>query len=115
MKLDFKDPTKNQNPQEVVLLVPEKATAYDILKRAAHNNAVYKFKALKTSYGRMITAISDVEQNPTTGHYWALYESDTVLARDGVDLFIPKDNTCIIFKYERCASAENNSMGGNLA
>lgn len=108
MKLDIQDPTKKQNtPEKVVLVVPEKTTAYEILKRAAEVNSEYIFEAFQTSYGRMITSISGVVQEPFTGHYWSLYESENVLARDGVDLFIPKNDTCIIFKYEQCVSVED--------
>ena len=100
-------------------MVPENATAYEILKEAADSNTAYKFEALTTSYGRMVTKIAGVEQNQDKGSYWALYESESMLARDGVDLFIPKNNTCIIFKYEGCTEKNNvvdeTNIGGNLA
>ena len=90
-------------PEQVHLVVPEKTTAYEILELAFKNNNAYKFEALEFSYGRMITSINGVKQDSNTGSYWLLYESENIMARDGVDLFIPKNNTCIIFKYERCS------------
>lgn len=110
MKLVVKDPAKKGQTEmldPVVVKVPEKTSAYEILQYAADVNAKYKFEVLQTSYGRMITSICDVKQDPSTGYYWSLYESESVQAKDGVDLFIPTDNSCIIFKYERCAAESN--------
>ena len=96
-------------------MVPENTTAYEILELAYKNNSAYKFKVLQTSYGRMITSINGTEQNSTNGTYWLLYEkeqkeeSEEKMARYGVDLFIPKNNTCIIFKYEGCS--DKNTKG----
>jgi hypothetical protein len=119
VKLVVEDQKQNQNiPEKVFLLVPENATAYEILKQAADSDASYKFEELTTTYGRMITEISGVQQNHETGYYWSLYESDNVLAQNGVDLFIPKNDACIIFKYERCAVessvVDEPSGGGSL-
>lgn len=109
MKLEIENRTGGHEiPENVTLVVPEKTTAYEILELAAKNNSAYKFEALGTSYGRMITSINNVQQNSSTGSYWSLYE-DEKAAPDGVDLFIPKNNTCIIFKYERCGSSEEKS------
>ena len=109
MKLDIGDRTGRQEiPENVSLVVPEKATAYEILKLAANSNSAYEFEVLETSYGRMITSINNVQQNSKTGSYWSLYENDKA-ARDGVDLFIPKNNTCILFKYVQCGCSEQES------
>ena len=78
------------------------------MELASRNNNAYKFEFLKTSYGRMITSINGVKQDSENETYWLLYESEEKMARDGVDLFIPKDNTCIIFKYEKCS--EDNTF-----
>ena len=120
VKLVIQDQTQQQNtPANVSLVVPQNATAYEILKEAADSNVAYKFEVLTTSYGRMVTKIAGVEQNQDKEYYWALYENEKMLARDGVDLFIPKNNTCIIFKYEGCAEksnvADDTNIGGNLA
>ena len=112
VKLEIGDRTGEHEIQEVTLVVPEKATAYEILELAAKNNSAYQFKALETSYGRMITSINNVQQNSETGSYWSLYENDKP-ARDGVDLFIPKNNTYIIFKYEQCGSSEEKSTNSS--
>ena len=109
VKLEIGDRTEGQEiPENVTLVVPEKTTAYEILKLAAKNNSAYEFEVLETSYGRMITSINNVQQNSETGSYWSLYENDKP-ARDGVDLFIPKNNTYIIFKYKQCGSSEEKS------
>ena len=61
----------------------------------------------------MITEISGIKQNSDkNGYYWILYEKEGSPARDGVDLFRPKNNTCIIFKYETCAD-ESEKKGKN--
>ena len=110
------DPTKTfTTPDKVDLVVPEKATAYEILVEAAKADNMYQFKALETSYGRMITTIGDLEQDHSSGYYWLLYENEATKAKDGVDLFVPRNNTCIKFKYENCssdnkASKKDNSM-----
>ena len=90
-------------------MVPENTTAYEILELASKNNSAFKFNVSEFSFGRMITSINGTEQNSTNGTYWLLYEkeqkeeSEEKMARYGVDLFIPKNNTCIIFKYEGCS------------
>ncbi|XP_028396575.1 transcobalamin-1-like [Dendronephthya gigantea] len=102
----------SQHPKlqaNMTVVVRGKATAYDVLAKAAEKNDMYKFKELKTSYGRMITEISGIKQNSgNNGYYWTLYEKEGFPARDGVDLFRPKNNTCIIFKYESCADESAN-------
>lgn len=90
-------------------MVPENTTAYEILELASKKNSAYEFKVLKTSYGRMITSINGTEQNSTNGTYWLLYESKEKMARHGVDLFIPKNHTCIIFKYEGCSEKKTKA------
>ena len=96
-------------PEKVHLVVPEETTAYEILELANKTNSAYNFKVSETSYGRMITSINGTEQNKDNGTYWLLYEreereeKEERIARFGVDLFIPKNNTCIIFKYEGCS------------
>ena len=102
-------------PEKVHLVVPENTTAYEILELASKNNSAYKFEFWKYSFGRMITSINGVKQDSNSGSYWLLYEkeqkegSEEKMARYGVDLFIPKNNTCIIFKYEGCS--EKNTKG----
>lgn len=92
--------------------VYENTTAYETLKLASqrHRDRTFDFEELHSSYGKMITSISGVKQNPESNYYWALYENDNKMSNDGVDVLIPKNNTCVIFKYEQYSCKTENIL-----
>ena len=91
----------------VYLIVPEKTTAYEILKLAAKINPNFQFKAKKFSFGRMITAFSANVKGEQPDFSWMLYSDDNSLSTNGVDIFTPENNTCIIFKYQKYGQQHN--------
>lgn len=102
LKLSFRDDENcGRTIHPVNLTVPENSTAFDILTLTAAKNSAYKFDFKEYSFGRMITAIAGVKQDPDKSLYWFIYADESSLAPDGADIFKPKDKACVIFRYEK--------------
>lgn len=90
-------------PPPAMMVVANGTSAHDLLKKAAKIHPCYKFSAVKSSYGHMITEICGVPNNNEKKYYWMVYSTNTTMAAHGVDHFYsyPKDGSCVIFKYQK--------------
>ena len=85
----------------LIVSVPKGTTAFEILKLAGQENPCYKAKyKVFPSLGRFITSICSIEQDPSAGLYWLIYENGNP-AKFGVDQLKPKEGTRLTFRYEK--------------
>jgi hypothetical protein len=95
------DGTTGTAPPSVSVTVLNGTNAHDILVLASKQHACYRFTTTMTAWGRSITSICGVAKDPANKKYWTIYSDPNTSATSGIDTFLPKDGSCVIFKYKK--------------
>lgn len=96
--------------------MPNGTVLVDIINKAAGDDKQGPFNKYQTKYfgglGYSITAMNDIQQNPTTGNYWFLFDEETEEALPcGVSSYVPVNQSTTIFRYTTYSS-HNNTVPG---
>ena len=102
VELLFTNYTKADFIPAMTVSVSQESNAFDVLQQASEQNPCFRSEYIQYSFGRYITTICCLQEDPTPELYWLLYING-VLSDVGVDELIPKDGDTITFKYEELA------------
>ena len=117
MKIDWNVSAVNKEvPASYVTNVPNGTVLVDIINQAAGDDKQGPYNKYQTKYfgglGYSITAMNGIQQNPTTGYYWFLFDEETEEALPcGVSSYVPVNQSTTIFRY-MTYSSHNNTVSG---
>ena len=89
-----------QNPPQQMVVILNGSTAFDALKEASKLDRCYGFVFEWTSLGPSIQSICKVKNNRDKNYYWMFYVNNKI-ASVGVGNYKPKENECIVMKYQK--------------
>ena len=117
MKIDWNVSAVNKEvPASYVTNMPNGTVLVDIINQAAGDDKQGPYNKYQTEYfgglGYSITAMNGIQQNPTTGYYWFLFDEETEEALPcGVSSYVPVNQSTTIFRY-MTYSSHNNTVSG---